>query len=212
MSTDCCRPSSKASTKACATRKHVAPVCGILCTPETSSQTSNLKPQTSNLKPQTSHLTPHPSLSDELTFMMGNFEAHFPTDRQYARNHMWAQTDGELMRFGFSGYAVRLLQDVYFLDWLVEDGTPLTEKQEIGSIESKKAESALYAPLSGQLVEFNQQLLADPSAINVDTYGDGWLFSMRQTDGPLLDPAAYMEHLASVWEVTQRTIKGQLNE
>jgi glycine cleavage system H protein len=151
-------------------------------------------------------------VSEPLTFLMGNFEAQFPTDRQYARNHMWAQRQGDVIRFGFAAYAVRLLQDVYFLDWIVAEGTALTEKQEIGQIESKKAESSLYSPASGTLIRFNQELLSDPSAINVDKYGGGWLFEMA-ADGPaLLTPSDYIEHLASVWEVTQRTIKGQMNE
>ena len=161
-------------------------------------------------------------MSEPLTFEMGKFVAEFPTDRLYAKNHMWAEQRGERLRFGFSAYAVRLLQDVYFLDWTVEAGVALREKQEIGNIESKKAESSLYSPLAGQLLEFNGELLSDPSAINVDKYGNGWLFEMQPADpepgtpgkeqSPLLTPPQYMEHLAAVWEVTQRTIKGQMNE
>ncbi len=151
-------------------------------------------------------------MSAELSFMMGEFEARFPTDRRYARNHMWAQQRGERWRFGFAAYAVRLLQDVYFLDWHVEAGALLREKQEIGFIESKKAESDLFAPLAGTLLEFNAALLADPSGINVDKYGEGWLFEMHAAGDELLTPEGYIEHLEAVWPVTQRTIKGQLNE
>ncbi len=151
-------------------------------------------------------------MSDHLVFMMGEFEAQFPTDRQYAKNHMWAQRSGDAFRFGFTAYAVRLLQDVYFLDWIVDAPLKLAERQEIGSIESKKAESALYAPIAGTLTRFNEELLSDPSAINVDKYGAGWLFEMQGTGDTLLDPPQYIEHLDAVWEVTQRTIKGQLNE
>lgn len=151
-------------------------------------------------------------MSGSLTFLMGNFAAEFPTDRQYAKNHMWARRQDGVWRFGFSAYAVRLLQDVYFLDWSVQAGTKLAEKQEIGSIESKKAESSLYAPIAGKLTRFNDELLADPSAINLDKYGAGWLFEMDGDGENLLDPAGYLDHLAAVWEVTQRTIKGQMNE
>jgi glycine cleavage system H protein len=147
-----------------------------------------------------------------LTFMMGKFAAEFPTDRQYAKNHMWGQQRSDCVRFGFTAYAVRLLQDVYFLDWSVDSGTKLTEKQEIGSIESKKAESSLYAPLAGRLVRFNEELLSDPSAINLDKYGNGWLFEIEAAAEALLDPPGYIEHLTAVWEITQRTIKGQMNE
>lgn len=152
-------------------------------------------------------------MTDHLTFMMGEFEAEFPRDRKYADNHMWArEAEGGLIRFGFTAYAVRLLQDVYFLDWLLEAPAPLDHKQEIGSIESKKAESALYAPLAGELTRFNEQLMEDPSAINVDKYGKGWLFEIRAENPTLLTAESYVELLDSVWEKTQRTIKGQLNQ
>lgn len=151
-------------------------------------------------------------MSDHVTFMMGEFEAPFPTDRHYAKNHMWAQRQNSVFRFGFAAYAVRLLQDVYFLDWTVEAGAVLAERQEIGAIESKKAESDLFAPIAGKLVRFNEELLSDPSGINVDKYGQGWLFEMDGAGTELLSPEQYVEHLDAVWEVTQRTIKGQLNE
>ena len=151
-------------------------------------------------------------MNDRLVFMMGEFEAHFPTDRKYANNHMWASNLGErLFRFGFTAYAVRLLQDVYFLEWMVDEGVALSQRQEVGAIESKKAESALYSPIAGRLTRFNESLLSDPSTINVDKYGEGWLFEMEGGGQDLFAPEQYIEHLASVWEVTQRTIKGQLN-
>jgi glycine cleavage system H protein len=151
-------------------------------------------------------------MSEPLIFMMGKFAAEFPTDRRYAKNHMWGQPQGSIVRFGFTAYAVRLLQDVYFLDWMVDAGVDLTERQEIGSIESKKAESSLYAPLAGRLIRFNEELLSDPSAINLDKYGGGWLFEIEAAADPLLEPPGYIEHLTGVWEIAQRTIKGQMNE
>jgi glycine cleavage system H protein len=151
-------------------------------------------------------------MSELINFMMGKFEARFPRDRKYARNHMWAQVHADGFRLGFTAYAVRLLQDVYFLDWSVDAGTTLGEKQEIGSIESSKAESALYAPMAGRLVEFNAALLADPATINVDNYARGWLFSMTGAGDELLSPEAYLIHLEAAWKVAERTIKGQFNE
>ncbi|MEQ1903837.1 MAG: glycine cleavage system protein H [Pirellulaceae bacterium] len=153
-------------------------------------------------------------MTETLVFMMGEFKAEFPVDRQYARNHMWASAQSDTKwRFGFTAYAVRLLQDVYFLEWQQDAPFSLAQGQEIGTIESKKAESSLYAPLTGQLVEFNEQLLRDPSTINVDKYAKGWLFDLEAADAsPLMTAAEYVEHLVEVWEKTQRTIKGQMNE
>jgi glycine cleavage system H protein len=125
---------------------------------------------------------------------------------------MWASSDAAGYRFGFSAYAVRLLQDVYFLEWSVDAGQALREKQAIGAIESSKAESELYCPMPGRLLSFNQALLKDPSAINVDTYGAGWLFELAGDGQSLLGPEEYLEHLASAWKIAERTIKGQFNE
>ncbi len=151
-------------------------------------------------------------MAEERSFWMGRYEARFPTDRRYARNHMWALGRDGLWRFGFSAYAVRLLQDVYFLDWMMEVGDVLAERQEIGSIESKKAESSLYAPVAGTVTAMNESLMEDPSAINVSPYGSGWLFELESTGEGLMTVDAYLAWLDEVWKVTQRTIKGQLNE
>lgn len=151
-------------------------------------------------------------MTEPLVFMMGQFAAEIPTDRRYAKNHMWALNSGDAFRFGFTAYAVRLLQDVYFLDWEVGSGTQLTSRQEIGQIESSKAESSLYAPIPGRLTQVNEALLKDPSAINLDKYAAGWLFEIEGDPSEILSPHDYIAHLNAAWEVTQRTIKGQLNK
>ena len=150
-------------------------------------------------------------MTDPLVFMMGKFPAAVPRDRRYARNHMWCLADEGRHRFGFTAYAVRLLQDVYFLEWCVDPGGDIGFRQQIGSIESSKAESALYAPMRGRIVGFNEELLSDPSGINLENYGNGWLFEMEGDDSAMLSPEEYVQFLDSVWEQTQRTIKGQLH-
>lgn len=150
---------------------------------------------------------------DWFTFAMGEHEATFPRDRLYATNHMWAkEVAPNRHRFGLTAYAVRLLQDVYFLDWIVDPGTPIRLRAQLGSIESKKAESDLYCPISGTLVSTNDAALDDPSIINADTYGDGWLIEIESTNADaLLTSDSYADHLVEAWEVAQRTIKGQAN-
>ena len=151
-------------------------------------------------------------MSESLTFMMGDFAAEFPIDRLYAKNHMWAiRMSDDVVRFGFSAYAVRLLQDIYFLEFEIETNSELTNRQEFGNIESKKAESGLDSPMAGKVVRINEQLLNDPSGINVDKYGEGWLMEMQGDSSELLTPTQYLEHLAKAWEIAQRTIKGQAN-
>lgn len=155
------------------------------------------------------------------SFAMGEFEAAFPLDRQYAKNHMWAKCVAPserpravTWRFGLSAYAVRLLQDVYFLDWETEPPATVTHRQMIGTIESKKAESDLFAPMAGVLSAVNQEVLSNPSLINADPYGQGWMIEMtvgNENSQPLLTPQQYGDHLKDAWEVAQRTIKGQAN-
>lgn len=151
-------------------------------------------------------------MSEPLVFMMGLYEARIPTDRQYAANHMWAVPRDSGFRFGFSAYAVRLLQDVYFLDWVVDPEIELRQQQEIGSIESKKAESSLYAPIPGTLSAINTELLMDPSGINVDAYGTGWLFEIIGDGDGLMSPEAYVEYLKPAWEKAQRKLKVQFGD
>ncbi len=98
---------------------------------------------------------------------------------------MWCQPAEDRLRFGFTSYAVRLMQDVYFLDWIVNPDDEVALLQTIGHLESSKATADLFAPDGAEAcVTFNQALLADPSGINVSNYGDGWLFEMA--GNPLL--------------------------
>lgn len=149
-------------------------------------------------------------MAEFLTFMMGQYEARVPTDRLYAKNHLWLKPVENRYQVGFTAYSVRLLQDVYFLDWTIDANTAVREKQEIGEIESSKALSSLFAPVDGTVLDFNELLLDDPSGINTDGYGQGWLFHF-ETEADLLTPQDYLKILEDGWEETQRMIKGQIN-
>jgi glycine cleavage system H protein len=147
----------------------------------------------------------------EMTFMMGKFPAVLPGDLRYAvRNHMWGRETEGGVRFGFTSYAIRLMQDVYFLDWQVSPGDALAQLQQIGHIETSKAVADLFAPLVGKIIAFNPDLLNDPTPINLDSYGAGWLFAMEGDSSGMLNVAQYHEYLEANWEKTQRMIKGHM--
>lgn len=150
-------------------------------------------------------------MADELTFMMGKYEAKIPVDRSYSQNHMWLRLAGDRYQVGFTAYAVRLLQDVYFLAWSVSAEMTVAAKQVIGEIESSKAVSDIYAPMTGVIRTFNDALMNDPSLINADGYGRGWLYEFAPETPTLLTPEQYVEHLATGWEATQRHLKGQMH-
>jgi len=151
-------------------------------------------------------------MPQDVIFLMGKFPAHLPGDLRYAPNHMWSREVDGRRRFGFTAYAVRLMQDVYFLEWVISPGDVVAYSQQIGHIETSKAVSDLFAPLAGQLVAFNQELLKDPTAVNLDSYGAGWLFEMKGDTTSLLTADQYHNFLTQNWEKTQRLIKGKINE
>lgn len=149
-------------------------------------------------------------MAEDAVFLMGKHEATIPGDRRYASNHMWGMEVDRRWRFGFTAYAVRLMQDVYFLDWCVDDGSPLAMKQKIGNIETSKAVSDLFAPMAGVMARLHRELLQDPSGINVDGYGAGWLFEMSGTGEHLMTAAEYAAFLEGEWQKAQRIIKSQV--
>ncbi|HAP07621.1 MAG TPA: glycine cleavage system protein H [Planctomycetaceae bacterium] len=151
-------------------------------------------------------------MQQPFVFMMGQYEAQMPADRLYSRRHLWLQPCGpDVYRVGFTAYSVRLLQDVYFLEWSIDEGAVVRDRQEIGEIESAKAVSSMFPPSAGTVLRFNPQLLRDPAGINADNYGAGWLYEFLP-EGELLTAEQYLQYLQTAWEEAQRTIKGQINE
>lgn len=119
-----------------------------------------------------------------------------PQDLKYTETHEWVRVEGGLLRIGITDFAQSQLADLTFVDLPAPD-TAVEAGDEVAVIESVKAASDIYAPVSGTVVEVNEALLAAPEAINSDPYGDGWLFKVNPTDPSsletLLSPAAYQE-------------------
>ena len=87
-------------------------------------------------------------MAEDLVFMMGKFEARIPSDRYYSENHLWLEPCEKHFRVGFTSYSVRLLQDVYFLDWNINPQTDVPQKKEIGEVD--KAESIILEKLKNK--------------------------------------------------------------
>jgi len=145
-----------------------------------------------------------------LVFMMGQAPVFLPVDRQYARNHMWAVAADGGFRWGFSGYAVKLLGDARHLEWSIQGGDPVDPGQAIGYIEASKATSDLYAPMAGQCAHLNQEVLGNPELINTNLYDSGWLLAISGSAPALLLPEEYLAFLEAAWPLAQRLLKGQL--
>jgi len=125
----------------------------------------------------------------------------YPEDLQYHPEHDWARIDGDEATFGVTWYAQDALGEIVFFE-PPEVGSEVSKDQPYAEIESVKAVSDVYAPLSGEVVAVNEVLSDSPEQINEDPYGEGWLVRVRLSDPDeveqLLDVAAYRELLASV--------------
>jgi len=121
-------------------------------------------------------------------------DASYPDDLLYHPEHDWARVKGEDATFGITWYAQDQLGEVVFCDPPAL-GTQLKQNEAYTEIESVKAVSDVFAPLSGEVVAVNDALSDKPETINADPYGDGWLVKVRLSDpsetGSLMDAAAY---------------------
>ena len=125
-------------------------------------------------------------------------EASYPSDLRYHEEHDWARIDGDVATFGITWYAQDQLGEVVFFD-PPEVGKSVRKGDPYAEVESVKAVSDVIAPLSGEIVEVNDDLSNDPEAINEDPYEGGWMVKVRLSDpsevDSLMDAAAYEESL-----------------
>jgi glycine cleavage system H protein len=120
----------------------------------------------------------------------------YPDDRRYTREHEWAKLEDGRIRVGITKFAADRLSDVVFIE-LPKVGTEVRAMEPFGVIESVKAASDLYAPVSGRVVDVNQRLLDSPEMINQDPHGAAWMVVIEPAPNSnwenLLDAQAYQE-------------------
>lgn len=125
--------------------------------------------------------------------------AEYPEDLKYHHEHDWARLDGDVATFGITWYAQDALGEVVFYD-PPEVGATVSKDEAYAEVESVKAVSDVFAPLSGEIVEVNGALSDSPELINSDPYGEGWLVKVRLSDpgevDTLLDVDAYRDLLS----------------
>lgn len=103
----------------------------------------------------------------------------------YTAEHEWVAVEGDIARIGITEYAAEKLGDVVFVE-LPTVGTAVTAGRVVGEIESTKSVGELYAPFDGEVVESNQAVVDDPSLVNSDPLGEGWMIAVRFTELPTL--------------------------
>lgn len=117
----------------------------------------------------------------------------FPSHLRYSREHEWVTTDGEPVTIGITAHAADALGDIVFVQ-LPATGDQVTAGEPCGELESTKSVSDLFAPVNGEVVEVNQEVVDNPALINQDPYDAGWLFKVRLSEaGELLSADEYAE-------------------
>ncbi len=121
-----------------------------------------------------------------------------PSDLLYDKTHEWVRIEGDEAVIGITSFAQEALGDITYVD-LPEEGAVLTAGEEFGSIESVKAASELYAPISGEVVAVNESINDAPETVNSDPYGAAWMLRIKISGKPegLLEVAEYEEFCAS---------------
>jgi glycine cleavage system H protein len=124
----------------------------------------------------------------------------YPGNYKYTKEHEWLNVDGGQGTVGITDHAQHELGDIVFVD-LPKTGSKVTKGHSFGSVESVKAVSDIYAPVSGEVLETNELLSKRPEKLNEDPHGDGWLIKVKlsapdETDG-LMDAAAYEKYVGA---------------
>ena len=117
-----------------------------------------------------------------------------PEDLKYSQDHEWVRVDGNIATVGITDYAQDALGDIVFVE-LPEVGASTKTGDTLSEVESTKSVSDIFAPLTGTITEVNSALDDDPTAVNSDPYGTGWMFKVEMADASeldgLMDAAAY---------------------
>jgi glycine cleavage system H protein len=119
----------------------------------------------------------------------------FPSDLKYSSKDEWLHVEGNVGVIGITDYAQDQLSDIVFFEFTVSEGDTLSKGDELGTIESVKAASDIYAPVGGTILELNEKLLDSPEIVNTDPYGDAWMLKIELSDPSeldgLMDASAY---------------------
>ena len=119
---------------------------------------------------------------------------NIPTDLRYTADHEWIKLEGDVATVGVTDYAQGELGDIVFVE-VETEGEELDAEEVFGTIEAVKTVSDLFLPVAGEILEFNSALEDDPSLINNDPYGDGWIIKVKVSDtadiDTLMDSYAY---------------------
>lgn len=117
-----------------------------------------------------------------------------PANLKYTKDHEWVSVEGDVATIGITDFAQSELGDIVYVE-IETIGETIEQEEVFGSVEAVKTVSDLFMPVSGEIIEFNEGLEADPEAVNKDAYGAGWMIKVKMSNpaevDALLDAAAY---------------------
>lgn len=122
-----------------------------------------------------------------------------PKDLKYTNDHEWVKIDGDIAIVGITDFAQGELGDIVYVEVETVDET-LDREEVFGTVEAVKTVSDLFAPLSGEIIEFNQSLEDEPEKVNSDPYGEGWMIKIRYSDASQIDELLSAEEYSEVVE------------
>ena len=119
-----------------------------------------------------------------------------PGNLKYTKDHEWCLVEGDTLTIGITDFAQSELGDIVFVE-VETEGEELDKEEVFGTIEAVKTVSDLFMPITGEVIEFNEEIEASPELVNSDPYGEGWMIKIKVSDAgeldELLDAAAYKE-------------------
>ncbi|MBP7021145.1 MAG: glycine cleavage system protein GcvH [Planctomycetes bacterium] len=125
----------------------------------------------------------------------------FPKDIKYAITHEWARVKDNVVEIGITKHAIDALTDLTYFEFILEEGDEVTKGDIFGEVESVKTSSSLYCPVSGTIVEVNQDIADNLETLMEDPYGAGWLIKIEMSDpeelDAMMDAAGYKAHAES---------------
>jgi glycine cleavage system H protein len=123
---------------------------------------------------------------------------NIPSELKYSREHEWVRQEGNLVTLGITDYAQEELGDIVNVE-LPDEGDEIHKDEAFGAVESVKASSEVFSPVSGKIVEVNEPLLDAPEMINEDPYDEGWMVKVELSDSSeldeLMDAAGYVQYI-----------------
>ncbi len=146
------------------------------------------------IKLATKHSIISNSKAEIITFAQNKIDMNIPAELKYTKDHEWVKIEGDVATVGITEFAQSELGDIVYVE-IETVGETIDQEEVFGSVEAVKTVSDLFMPLTGEILEFNENLESNPELVNSDPYGEGWMIKVKISDASqvdsLLDADAY---------------------